>query len=297
MSIFQAIVLGLVQGITEFLPISSSGHLILIPWLFGWEEPGLAFDAALHLGTLVAVFVYFWRELLAMLLAVPTALSQPRALLTGGPRCSSSAVDEKCLGREADARLALLLIVGSIPAGVIGLLGQGAIDDFFHGASHRPGAIVVMAVLLIVFALLLWWADRTATHRRRIAELTVRDAGVIGVAQALALMPGVSRSGATLTAGLFRDLRRADAARFSFLLGTPLIAVAGLKGLKDILAANPSGDEITTMVVGIVVSAVSGIAAISVLLRYLQRSSTAIFVIYRIVAGLLILALVATGVR
>jgi undecaprenyl-diphosphatase len=300
MSIFEAIVLGLVQGLTEFLPISSSGHLILVPWLFGWDEPGLAFDAALHLGTLVAVFVYFWRELLAMLLAVPTAVSRPRSLLrmsppvTEGLRRVSGGSE---LDRDWDARLALLLILGSIPGGIVGLAGEGAIDDFFHAESHRPFSIVVNALLLMVFGLILWWADRAATHRRGLDSLTVRDTVVVGVAQALALFPGVSRSGSTLTAGLFRGVRRPDAARFSFLLGVPLILGAGLKGLKDILDANPSGHEVTTMFVGIIVSAVTGFAAIWFLLRLLQRSSTAPFVVYRLAAGLVILGLVVTGVR
>ncbi|HEY7030217.1 MAG TPA: undecaprenyl-diphosphate phosphatase [Thermomicrobiales bacterium] len=301
MSIFEAIVLGLVQGLTEFLPISSSGHLILVPWLVGWDEPGLAFDAALHLGTLLAVFAYFWRELLGMLLAVPTALSRPRELLQMEPPAAVEGLRPvsggSTSGREWDARLALLLIVGSIPGGVLGLIFQGKIDDFFHAESHRPFSIVVIALLLMGFALLLWWADRVAVHRRGIESLTVRDTVVIGSAQALALMPGVSRSGSTLTAGLFRGLRREDAARFSFLLGVPLTTAAALTGVKDILDASPSGHEVTTMIVGIAVSAVTGFAAIWTLLRLLQRHSAAIFVVYRVAVGLLVLGLIAAGVR
>ncbi len=295
MSIVEAIVLGLVQGLTEFLPISSSGHLILVPWLLGWDEPGLAFDAALHLGTLLAVFFYFWRDLLAMLRAVPTALSRPLTLLKGASSAADG--DSAGIGRDRDARLALLLIIGSIPGGIGGLLAQERIENFFHNAAERPRSIIVIAILLMLFGLLLWWADRAAVHRRSLGDLTVRDTVVVGTAQALALIPGVSRSGSTLTAGLFLGLRRADAARFSFLLGTPLVILAGLKGLKDILDANPSGSEITTMLVGILASAAAGFAAISILLRYLQRSSTAVFVIYRLVAGLFIIGLVATGVR
>jgi len=292
MSTFEAIVIGLVQGLTEFLPISSSGHLILVPWLFGWEEPGLSFDAAMHLGTLLAVFVYFWRELLAMVLAAPTAVSRPLAILRSTPSPTGTSP-----GRESDARLALLLIVGSIPGGIVGLLAQSRIEDVFHGEKHQTLSIVVIAMLLMVFALFLWWADRTATHRRRISEMTVRDTLTIGVAQAMALIPGVSRSGATLTAGLFRGLRRADAARFSFLLGTPLVTLAGLKGVVDILSADPTNTELRMMAVGMVTSAFSGFAAISVLLRYLQRSSTVLFVIYRLVAGLFLLGIIITGIR
>lgn len=297
MSTFEAIVVGLVQGLTEFLPISSSGHLILVPWLFGWDEPGLSFDAALHLGTLLAVFFYFWRELLAMLLAVPTALARPLALLRNAPASDPNIPMGSAQSRDRDARLALLLIVGSIPGGIVGLLAQGEIENLFHGDSHETFSIVVIAILLMAFGLLLWWADRTASLRRRIGEMTVRDTLTIGVAQAMALIPGVSRSGATLTAGLFRGLRRADAARFSFLLGTPLVTLAGLKGVKDILDTDPSGSEIRVMLIGMLVSAISGFAAISVLLRYLQRSSTAVFVIYRLIAGLFLLGIIVTGVR
>jgi undecaprenyl-diphosphatase len=302
MSVFEAVVLGLVQGLTEFLPISSSGHLILVPWLIGWDEPGLAFDAALHLGTLLAVLCYFWRELLAMLLAVPTALSRPRVLLADPPTAVPTdgirpVSGGSGLDRTRDARLALLLIIGSIPGGVVGLLAQGAIDDFFHAESHRPFSIAVIAVFSIVFALLLGFADRTSSQLRRIGDLGLRDAVALGTAQALALMPGVSRSGVTMTGGLFRGLRRGDAARFSFLLGIPLTTLAALKGLKDILDASPSGHETLTIAIGILVSAVSGFAAISVLLRYLQRSNTYVFVVYRVAIGLLVLGLIAAGVR
>lgn len=301
MTTFEAIVLGLVQGLTEFLPISSSGHLILVPWLLNWEEPGLAFDAALHLGTLVAAFAYFWRDLLAMLKAVPTALSRPRSLLFGSMNSGDSG-DTTATGivpeqRDRDARLALLLILGSIPGGILGVAFQGKIDDFFHEEKHRPGSIAVIASLLVVFALILWAAERYAQHRRKIEDLTAQDVAIIGLAQALALMPGVSRSGSTLTAGLFRGLRRADAARFSFLLGVPLITVAALKGFTDIVDAGPSGAELTRMILGIITSAISGFGAIWVLLKYLQRSNTKIFIAYRIVAGLVFLGLIVFGVK
>lgn len=293
MSTFEAFVVGLVQGLTEFLPISSSGHLIVIPWLFGWEKPGLSFDAALHLGTLLAVFFYFWRDLLAMLRAVPVAVSRPLTMLRADPATISNPGPD----RAYDARLALLLIVGSIPGGIIGLLAQGVIEDFYHGDEHRTLAIVLIAVFLILFGLFLWIADRSASRRRKIGDMTVRDTLVIGVAQAFALMPGVSRSGATLTAGLSLGLRRADAARFSFLLGAPLVLVAGLKGVNDILQDDPTSAELRTMAVGMIASAISGFAAISMLLRYLQRSNTAVFVVYRIIAGLFLLGVIASGLR
>lgn len=303
MSLLEAIVLGLVQGLTEFLPISSSGHLILVPWLFGWDQPGLAFDAALHLGTLLAVISYFWRDLLAMALAVPTAVTRPRALLS--PAASRPSGGDPVrpvsggsgLNRDRDARIALLVAIGSIPAGLAGFVGQDAIERFFHVNDRQSLAITVIAVLLIGFGLLLWAAERAAAHRRGLDDLTVRDSLVIGVAQALALLPGVSRSGVTITAGLFQGMRRADAARFSFLLGAPIIAVAGLKGVVDTAQAGLTSAEAITFVVGILVSALSGFAAIWFLLRYLQRSTTAVFILYRLGAGIAILAIVASGLR
>ena len=293
MSIVEAIVLGLVQGLTEFLPISSSGHLILVPWLFGWDEPGLAFDAALHLGTLLAVFFYFWRDLLAMLRAVPTALSRPLRCSEAAPSADG---DSPASVVTATHGWHCLLIIGSIPGGIVGLLAQGGsrtsftttlsvpLDHRHRGPPDR-----------------LWSPPLVGRSRRRPPpphrrDLTVRDTvvdrrrpGTRAHARCLSLRVNADRR--TLL-----GLRRADAARFSFLLGTPLVILAGLNGLKDILDANPSGSEVTTMLVGILVSAASGFAAISILLRYLQRSSAAVFVIYRLVAGLLILGLVAAGV-
>jgi undecaprenyl-diphosphatase len=289
MSVFQAIVLGIVQGLTEFLPISSSGHLILVPWLFNWDEPGLSFDAALHLGTLAAVFTYFWRDLLGMVLAVPDALRRPIALF--------KTENGKLTEQDRSARFAWLLVIGSIPGGIVGLLAQNNIDDFFHGDSHKDRSVALIAVVLILFGLLLWMADRFAKHRRNIAELGLKDAVVVGAAQALALFPGVSRSGVTLTAGLFREIKRADAARFSFLLGTPLVTLAGAKGLYDLLSEGAGGVGNAQLVAGVLASAISGFAAISVLLRVLQRSSTLAFVVYRVVAGIAVLLILATGLR
>jgi len=289
MSWLEAIVLGLTQGLTEFLPVSSSGHLIIVGWLFGWDSPGLAFDAALHLGTLLAVFVYFWRDLLQMAQAIPTILRKRTALLgAAGP------------GEDDDtfyARLAVLLVLGSIPGGVVGLLGESKIDDLFHPTSHQDRAIVAIAILLAVFAVLLWVADRVGDERRTLRSVRVPDALIIGVAQAIALMPGTSRSGVTLTAGLFRGFQRADAARFSFLLGIPLIAAAGLKGVVELIQSDPSGAEIGRIIAGMVTSAVAGFAAIRFLLRYLQTSSTAVFVVYRLVAAAVLIGLVVAGFR
>jgi undecaprenyl-diphosphatase len=283
-SLGQAIFLGLLQGLTEFLPVSSSAHLLVAPALLGWEEPGLAFDAALHLGTLIAVVVYFWTELLALALALPRAIRRPGTVL----RSPNPA--------DATPRLALLILLGTIPGLVAGLLGQGVIDAVYHPGGETPSrAITPVAVALIALALLLLWAERTARRTRDTANLAASDALVIGLAQAGALIPGVSRLGATITAGLFRGLTRADAARFSFLLGMPIVAVAGAKGLLDLLASGLDAGQLGVFAAGMAASTLAGFVAIWGLLRYLQRASTLVFVAYRIGAGLLLLAWVAFG--
>ena len=289
MSVFHAIVLGIVQGLTEFLPVSSSGHLILVPWLFGWEEPGLGFDAALHLGTLVAVFAYFRVEIVRMLRALPMALGQPMAVVRGDDPGNDS--------RFADARLGLYLILGSIPGGLAGLVLQGGIDDFFHDGDHRGRAIAVVSILLAVFALVLLLAERSTSRRRTLGDVGILDAVVVGIAQAVALVPGVSRSGITLSAGMFRGIARADAARFSFLLGLPLVLLAGLKGLLDLVQGDSGDVGTSALLIGILVSGVVGFAAIWVLLRFLQRSSTNVFVAYRLVAAVAFLLILATSWR
>jgi undecaprenyl-diphosphatase len=286
MSLIEAIILGITQGLTEFLPISSSGHLIIVPWLFGWDTPGLAFDAALHLGTLAAVFGYFWRDIVAMIRAIPVVLRKRTTLLK-----ASDGEDEETFF----ARLGLLIVIGSIPGGVAGLLLQDQIDDFFHSDTNENRAIVAIAVLLALFGILLWIADRYGKEIRPLKSIRVPDTLAIGVAQAVALMPGTSRSGMTLTAGLFRDFKRADAARYSFLLGIPLVSAAGLKGVADLIQADPTGAEIARMAAGMLAAAISGFAAISFLLRYLQTSSTTVFVLYRLIVAVILLGLVASG--
>ncbi len=293
MSVIQAIILGIVQGLTEFLPISSSGHLIIVPWLFGWESSGLSFDAALHLGTLIAVFGYFRHDILAMIRAIPLALRHPLRVL----RSSESEVVPAGDERSVFGKLGLLIVVGSIPGGIVGILSQGAIDDFFHDDDNIDRAVAVVAILLIVFALVLWWADKVGARSRNLGSMTWRDAVAVGAAQCLALVPGVSRSGITLSAGLFRGINRADAARFSFLLGIPLVTIAGLSGVVDIVRDSPSTEEIVQMIAGMISAAVSGWLAISGLLRFLQHSSTRVFVIYRIIAGIFVLLVLASGLR
>lgn len=281
MSVGQAIVLGIVQGLTEFLPVSSSAHLIAVPWLLGWETQELAFDAALHLGTLAAVLAYFWRDLLVLAMALPRAVRRPGAILR-----SSAPADHA-------ARLALLIALGTIPALAVGVMGEGFIDAAYHPGGVAPDrAIVAVAVVLIALAVLLLWAERAARHVRGMGSLTIPDAVVIGFAQAGALLPGVSRSGATITAGLFRGLTRVDAARFSFLLGTPVVVAAGAKGLLDVLAAGLDAAQLGIVAAGLSASAVTGFAAIWALLHYLQYASTKAFIAYRIGLGTLLLVLV-----
>jgi len=286
--IFEAVILGLVQGLTEFLPVSSSGHLLIVPWLFNWEQPPLAFDAALHFGTLIAVVVYFRSELLRMLRAIPVALRNLGQLLRG------EAIDHPL---APDARLGLLIVIGCIPGGIAGVIGNDAIDRFFHSEEHQNRAMLVVAFFLATFGILLWVAERVSKRIRPLSNLKVADTIVIGLAQAIALLPGVSRSGVTLTAGLFRDLRRPDGARYSFLLGLPLILAASLTGIKDLMDSGSGEIGTTQIVIGISVSAISGLAAIWGLLRLLQHAPTTMFTIYRLALAALIVILIATGVR
>lgn len=281
--LWQAVVLGVVQGLTEFLPISSSAHLIIFPWLFGWPEPGIAFDAALHLGTLTAVFVYFWRDILGMVRAVPAAISAP--WLATRPN------DDGLTERHRDARLGWLIVIGTVPGFLVGVFGEGAIDAAFHDPANETRAVITIATMMIVVGVLMGVGERVAAHTRSIDRLNWRDALAVGVAQAVALVPGTSRSGATLTVGLFRGVRRADAARFSFLLGVPLVLGAGLKSVLDAAAEGMSSDEILTFLAGGLSSALVGFIAIWGLLRFLQRRSTMVFIVYRIVFGLLLFAI------
>ncbi len=283
MELWQAIVLGIVQGLTEFLPISSSGHLIIFPWILGWETPGLSFDAALHLGTLLAVIVFFRREIMRMIKAIPHALSNPVGLLTAP---GSTQAD-----RDLDARLGLLIAVATIPGLVIGVLFETRIDEFFHTESTSTRAISVIATMLIVIGLVMLLAERVGSRSRQIGRLNWLDAVLIGLAQALALIPGTSRSGATISAGLFRGLSRADAARFSFLAGMPLILGAGLKSVYEAASEGMSSHEVSLFVAGGVSAALVGFMTIWGLLRFLERRSTLVFVIYRIVFGLVLFGL------
>lgn len=283
MDILRAILLGIVQGLTEFLPISSSAHLIIIPWAFGWEPFGLAFDVALHLGTLAAILVYFRHELIA----IPRGLIHERGELSHAR-----------LPADPMARLGIFILIATMPAAFAGVLAEGTIDRAFHGDPISRTAIAVIAIVLVVVGLVLEVADRRGNVRVRSGDdVTLRQAIIIGLAQALALLPGASRSGTTITAGLFVGLSRADAARFSFLLGVPIIAGAGLKQAAE-LATNGLGDVgLDVFAVGVVTAALTGYAAIAGLLRFLQRRPVTVFVVYRVVLGIGLLLLLAGGFR
>jgi len=274
---WQALVLGLVQGATELLPISSSGHLILVPWLFEWEylvendDFNQTFDVSLHLGTLVAVGAYFWNDLRALVAAWLGTLRR-RSIST------------------RDERIAWVVVAATIPAGLIGF----ALEDVIAGNLGEPWQI---AILLATFGLLLYWADRRLATRK-IGDLTLRQGVAVGLAQSLSLMPGVSRSGITITVGRLLGLDRDSAARFSFLLLLPItFAAVVFKGLTDVILADlPSGLG-GPFVVGVLASLGSGLLAIVFLLDYVRRHNYDVFVVYRLLIAAAILLLIATGVR
>lgn len=277
----QAILLGLAQGLTEFIPISSSAHLIIIPWLFGWSDPALtslAFDVALHLGTLVALLVFFAADWIR--------------LLNAGVR----SLIERKIGNDVDRRLAWMLVIGSVPGGIVGVLAESRIEAWFHPAGRPilPVAMIAMAAIIVLLGAALFAAERIAAHTRSMERLTFKDAVTIGLSQALAVFPGVSRSGATITTGLAVGLERETAARFSFLLSAPIIAGAGAKSLLEIFQGMRSGAiaraDLVLFPVGFLAAGISGYLSIRYLLRFLQRHSTDVFVYYRWGLALLIVA-------
>jgi undecaprenyl-diphosphatase len=268
----QALVMGIVQGLTEFLPISSSGHLIILPSLLGWSDPfidSLEFSVVLHMGTLLALLAYFWRDWLEL---VPAGLAVIRDRSTrGDPR----------------RRLALSIAVATVPAAVVGVLFNDVIEQ-------NVRQVGLVAVMLLVGAAVLWLADRWGAKVLPLARLGPLGAFGIGIAQAVALVPGISRSGISISAGLFIGLDRESAARFSFLMATPVIAGAGLfEGRKLLAAGLPAGGELP-LAVGFAAATVSGLAAIAFLIRYLRSNSMAVFVVYRVVlAAVVFVALLA----
>jgi undecaprenyl-diphosphatase len=260
--IWQALVLGVIQGLTEFLPISSSAHLTLLPWLFGWSSPllnSLTFDVALHLGTLLALLGYFWRDLVRLIAAWARGLGQGRPFA------------------DPDARLAWFIAAATVPAVVFGVPFEHTIETAFRAPA-------LIAICLMGLGLLLALAERVSARTRPLSELTLWQSLAIGTAQALALVPGVSRSGVTLTAGLALGLRREDAARFSFLLAIPTTAGAVALKLKPLVAAGLAGGS-GSLVVGVLASALVGLLVIHGLLGFLRRYPVYVFAAYRLAFG------------
>ncbi|MBZ5631626.1 MAG: undecaprenyl-diphosphatase UppP [Acidobacteriia bacterium] len=272
MPLLHAIILGIIQGLTEFLPVSSSAHLALIPWLFGWNDQGLSFDIALHVGTVLAVIVYFFRDWVQV-------IAQGFGLNIGSDP-----------GIRRNPRLLWLLALGSVPAGIAGLLVKDLAENVWRNNQYLIGS------MLIGVGLFMWWADRQGSRKKDLGNVSPSDSVVIGAAQALALVPGVSRSGITICAGLLRNLDRATAARFSFLLATPAIAGAAAKDAWDLMRhgggmAGIPPDMRTALLIGVVVSAITGALTIQFFLSYLRRRSLSFFVWYRVIFGIIVIAL------
>jgi undecaprenyl-diphosphatase len=269
---FEAVVLGVVQGLTEFLPISSSAHLRIVGEVFGWDDPGAAFTAITQIGTEIAVLLYFRRDIGRIVVAWLGSLAGRRK---GDP----------------DARMGWLIIVGSIPIVVLGLLFQDRIETTLRDLR-------IVAIALVAFSLILYWADRVGAKKRVREDLTVGHGIAYGLAQAMALIPGVSRSGGTITMGLFLGYTRAAAARYSFLLAIPAVLGSGVFQAYEALTGDVAGETVSwgPTIVATVIAFAVGLSVIAWLLRYLDRGSFTPFVVYRIVLGLLVLALVGMGV-
>ena len=263
---WHAVVLGIVQGLTEFLPISSTAHLKVVPVLLGWGDPGVAFTAVIQLGSIAAVLAYFRHDLLEVVEGVTRACRHGQ-------------------WRDPSARLGVAIALGTVPIVLAGLALKHFVPDYEHSSLR---SLTSIAIVSIVMALLLAAAEWIGSRRRRLQQVTPRDGLLVGLAQALALVPGVSRSGSTLTASLFDGWQRADAARFSFLLGIPAITLAGLVEVKDAIAV-PANGGLIPMLVGVLTAGVVSWMAIAWLLRFLQRHSTWVFVAYRLLFGLVLL--------
>jgi undecaprenyl-diphosphatase len=269
MTWFEAVVLGIVQGLTEFLPISSSGHLRIVPALFGWEDPGAAFTAVTQLGTMAAVVIYFARDIWRIANTWVRSLFNPK------------------LRGELDARMGWYVILGTIPIVILGFVFQNQIETVARDLR-------VIATTLIVLGIILLIADQRGQNTKKVENLNFFDAMVFGFAQALALIPGVSRSGATMTAGLFMGYDRASAARYSFLLSIPAVVASGIFQLRDIGAGG--GPGVAATVIATLLAFISGYASIAWLLRYVSTHSFFPFVVYRVILGVIVAFLLFTGV-
>jgi undecaprenyl-diphosphatase len=270
MPLHQVVVLAVLQGVTEFLPISSSAHLALAPWLLKWQDQTLVYDIALHIGTLAAVLLYFWRDLLQL-------TAQGFGLrYTHDPELAKN------------RRMFWLIGAATIPAGVAGLLVQDLAENAWRHNRILIGSMLVGVGLLMIVA------ERVGKRRKGIGQIGAADAMIIGGAQALALVPGTSRSGITITAGLFRHIERPAAARFSFLLSTPAVAAAAAKALWDLIEQGGVPAHLRVpFVLGILVSAATGCLVIGFLLRFLREHTLKFFIYYRVIFGIIVIALAA----
>lgn len=277
MDLYQAVILALVQALTEFLPISSSAHLVLVRWLLGWKDPGLAFDVALHFGTLLALASYFARTWVRVF-----GLAVGRQVLEPHP-------DHPDRDLYAAPRLLWFLAASTLPAAVAGLALQGMIE------AHLRNPVVI-GWMLVAVGIVIWWAERRGRLQQGLDGLPFGGAMLIGCAQALALVPGTSRAGITIAAGLFLGLTRQAAARFSFLLAMPVVLGAAVKTGADLLGTvQPASTELVPLAVGVAVSAVAGYGVIAVFLRYLQTSTMAPFIYYRVAFGIIVLVLASAA--
>lgn len=273
LNLFQAVVLGMIQGLTEFLPISSTAHLKVVPVALGWGDPGVAYTAVIQLGSIAAVLWYFWGDLTQITKGSLKAIARSNY-------------------ESNEFRMGLGIILGTIPIMIFGILIKILIPDFDNSPLRSLAAI---ALASIVMSLLLALAERVGQRKRDFDNLTLPDGLWMGLAQSLALIPGVSRSGSTLTAGLFTGLERATAARFSFLLGIPAITLAGIVEFKDVLDAGIGSAGLVPLFIGVISAAVFSYVAIAWLLRYLQTHNTWVFVWYRLGFGVVILGAIAVG--
>ncbi len=277
-TVIQALIMGIVQGLTEFLPISSSGHLLIVPRLFGWDDAfiaSLAFSVMLHLGTLFALLVYFRADWLRI---VPAGFATIR---------------DRSFAGDADRKLAWLLVAATIPAAIVGFLLNDVIEERFHGIGTET--LLPVAITLVIGGVILWLADRFGRSDRTIEGVTFPIALAIGAAQALALIPGISRSGISISAGRFAGLDREAAARFSFLMATPITAGAIVFEFRRLIAGELGVQvDLAPLFVGLAASFVAGVFAIGILLRYLRTHSLTVFVVYRFVLAGIVLAFLAT---
>jgi undecaprenyl-diphosphatase len=269
MTWYEAIILGIVQGLTEFLPISSSGHLRIVPALFGWEDPGAAFTAVTQLGTVAAVIIYFAKDIWRIAKTWTRSLFNP------------------ALRGDIDARMGWYVILGTIPIVILGLVFQDQIETVARDLRLISGTLIVLGIILLI-------ADQRGPNTKKLENLTFFDGMMFGFAQALALIPGVSRSGATISAGLFMGYDRASAARYSFLLSIPAVVASGLFKLRDISAGD--GPSLAFTLLATALAFISGYASIAWLLRYVSTKSFFPFVVYRVILGALVAFLLFAGV-